>query len=158
MPDPVRIVPPPKGLSRFLYRLPIQLYRIGLGGLFGSRFLLLRHKGRKTGLPREAVIEIIQQDEGGDRTFVVAAWGERSDWYQNIQAHPRVVICIGRKCREVLARTLPVDEARTLLLNYANRHPTAARSLSRLLGYRIETQADFAELATSMPVVVFESA
>lgn len=35
---------PPRGLSRLLYRLPIGLFRLGLGWIFGNHFLLLTHR------------------------------------------------------------------------------------------------------------------
>jgi deazaflavin-dependent oxidoreductase (nitroreductase family) len=129
---------------------------MGLGGLMGSRFLLLKHHGRRTGLIREAVIEIIQRDEKRDQTYVAAAWGERSDWYRNLQEDPQVEICIGTTWKQVEARTVPVVEAHTILGQYAQRHPTAARSLARLMGFRVERVEGFAELATHLSLVVFE--
>ena len=37
--------PPRTRLRRALFRAPIWLYRLGLGGLLGGRFLLLTHTG-----------------------------------------------------------------------------------------------------------------
>ena len=39
--------------------MPIYLYRLDLGRLLGHRFLLLVHRGRKSGLLRETVLEVI---------------------------------------------------------------------------------------------------
>ena len=61
----------PHGLLRFGLRLPIWLYRLHLGWLFGNRFLLLTHIGRKSGLPRQTVIEVVKHDKESDRFFVV---------------------------------------------------------------------------------------
>ena len=47
---------PVTGLKRIMFRAPIFLYRIGLGGLLGKRFLLLNHIGRKT------VMEVVNHD------------------------------------------------------------------------------------------------
>jgi hypothetical protein len=44
--------------NRFMMRAPIALYRVGLGGLLGKRFLLLEHTGRKSGLTRRTALEI----------------------------------------------------------------------------------------------------
>ncbi|MEV0085192.1 hypothetical protein [Saccharopolyspora sp. NPDC050642] len=55
-------VRPPKGLSRLLFRLPIHLYRWGLGWLFGSRLVLVNHVGRVTGKPRQVVLEVVSRD------------------------------------------------------------------------------------------------
>jgi hypothetical protein len=54
---------PPRGLLRLALRLPIWLYRWRLGWLLGDRFLLLTHTGRKSGLPRQVVLEVVHHDE-----------------------------------------------------------------------------------------------
>ncbi len=51
MVEKVKEIHPPRGLARIGFRIPIILYRLGLGGLLGTRFLLLTHTGRKSGLP-----------------------------------------------------------------------------------------------------------
>ena len=56
----------PRGLACLAFRLPIGLYRLRLGWLLGDR-LLLTHIGRKSGLPRQAVIEVV-------RSLSTAAW------------------------------------------------------------------------------------
>jgi hypothetical protein len=55
--------------SRTLMRAPIWIYRARLGFLFGSRMLMLEHIGRKTGLPRQVVLEVI--DHPTPDTYVV---------------------------------------------------------------------------------------
>ena len=53
---------PPRGWKAKLWRAPIWFYRIGLGGLFGKRFLLLNHIGRVSGQIRQAVVEVVNFD------------------------------------------------------------------------------------------------
>jgi hypothetical protein len=50
----------PTGWVRALLRLPILLYRLHLGWLLGHRFLLLTHVGRKSGLQRRTVLEVVR--------------------------------------------------------------------------------------------------
>lgn len=38
----------PRGLLRWFFRMPIWLYRFGLGRLLGERFLMLTHMWRKS--------------------------------------------------------------------------------------------------------------
>jgi deazaflavin-dependent oxidoreductase (nitroreductase family) len=85
----------PAGLLRWLLRLPISLYRWGLGGLLGDRFLLLHHRGRKSGQPRRTALEVIEADRRAGRHLVAAAWGERADWLLNLRAEPQVEIEVG---------------------------------------------------------------
>jgi len=46
---------------RRLMRAPILLYRSGFGFLFGLRMLLVEHVGRRSGLRRFAVLEVLQR-------------------------------------------------------------------------------------------------
>ena len=55
-------------------------------------FCCLTHRGRKSGQPRQTVLEVVRYDRAS-RTYVVASgWGVRSDWYRNIQQNPDVVV------------------------------------------------------------------
>lgn len=156
MPEKVREVDRPSGISRFFYRLPVYLYRIGLGGLMGKRFLLLEHIGRVSGKRHKTVIEVVRADEPAGRYYVVSAWGERSDWYRNLQAHPEVQIQVGWKKYRAVAHFLEEDDIHAELLDYARRHTTAAQQLAKLMGYRVDgTPEDFALLAKDLRMAVF---
>jgi hypothetical protein len=48
----VENVTPPTGVTRLLFRLPLYLYRSGLGWLFGHRLMVVNHIGRVTGKRR----------------------------------------------------------------------------------------------------------
>ena len=50
---------PPRGLKAIPWRMPIWIYRLGLGGLMGKKLLLLYHIGRKSGEQRQAVLELV---------------------------------------------------------------------------------------------------
>ena len=139
---------PPRGFSAFLYRLPIGLYRIGLGWLFGARFVLINHVGRRSGKLRRAVVEIVDKDRKADRYVVVSAWGEKAQWYQNIVQHPDVTIQVGARRIDAHARLMPVDEARQTLIDYVARYPKLAPELMRAVGYTYDgTPEGFADLA-----------
>src|SRR5215469_7567003 len=77
--------------TRWLVRAPIRLYRARLGFVLGSRFLMLEHVGRSSGLRRYVVLEIIGRPSPG--TFVVASgFGTRAQWFRNVRANPAVRI------------------------------------------------------------------
>ena len=154
MPEQIREVPPPNGVSRFFYRLPIYIYRIGLGRLMGSRFLLLEHTGRKSGKLRQNVLEVVRRDDAARTFYIVSAWGEKSDWLRNVRANPAVTIKVAGSRYSAKAIPLNRDESERELLDYAKRYPRAAKELSRLLGYRLDgTPEDFAVLAEQMIIV-----
>ncbi len=133
---------PPRGLLRLLLRAPIWFYRLRLGWLLGGRFLLLLHTGRRTGLRRQAVLEVVDYDPAADVYTVAVGFGRRSDWYQNIRVRPQVVLQVGR--RRVAAIAHPLDPAAggAVMAGYARRYPLAARLLTRLLGHDVDGSPD----------------
>jgi deazaflavin-dependent oxidoreductase (nitroreductase family) len=155
MPENVQNPQPPKGFSRFLYRLPILIYRAGLGSLLGKRFLLLEHTGRKSGLPRYAVLEVIRHNAEGKAYYVVSGFGSQSDWYLNIRKNPEVRIQVGRTWMHACAERLPSDQAESELLGYAKRYPRTFKVLAeRLLGVEVgETEEDLARVVRGFNVV-----
>lgn len=128
---------PPQGFSRILYRAPIWLYRLRLGFLLGRRFLLLNHIGRQSGKARQAVLEVAHYLKEEDTYIVASGFGFKSDWYLNLKAKPQVTIQVGRRQMAVTADFLSPKESGEQMVDYYRRHPTAARSLTRLLGVAV---------------------
>ena len=75
MPESSKALKPPQGLSRFMWRMPIYLYKAHLGWLLGERFLLLTHTGRISGERRQAVLEIIRVDKTKPTYYVASGFG-----------------------------------------------------------------------------------
>ena len=156
MPSEIRPPKPPRGWKAIPWRLPIWLYRLGLGGLLGRRFLLLHHTGRKTGKRRQNVLEVIHYDPHGHTYYVASGFGRKSHWFRNILAHPEVEIQIGRRRYPAHAEVLSLEEGARLLQTYAEKHPIAFHELSRILGIPTpRTPEDFIALAKALPVVAF---
>ncbi len=156
MPEKLKDMPPPRGFVRLALRLPIWLYHVHLGWLLGNRFLLLTHIGRKSGLPRQSVLEVLQHEKASGTYAVLAPWGEKSDWVRNILKTPNVVIRVGHRRFEARAMCLSPEEAERSILAYARQHPVAVRALPRLLGYRVDgTEEDFRALARIGMVFAF---
>ena len=140
---------PPHGLGRWLARTPRYLYRMGLGRLLGKRFVLLEHRGRRTGLTRQTVLEVVDADS--TCVLVAAAWGERSDWFRNVRANPSVAISSGRiRDASATAIVLSKSEAVGVFERYAADHKTAARGLAKALHLPF---GDAAVMADLVPVV-----
>jgi len=137
MPEKIRELSPPRGLSRAFFRFPIYIYRLGLGGIFGKRMLLLNHTGRVSGLPRQAMLEVVNHDPDTGTFVVNAGFGPDSDWYRNLMAHPDASIVVGRKKIDVRAEELAPTEAGPLMLNFVRQHPQEARFV-RQLGYEVD--------------------
>lgn len=145
---------PPRGCSRLLWRSPIWLYRANLGWLFGERFLLLNHVGRRSGQVRQAVIEVIKVDGSRNTYYVAAGFGPTSDWYQNLLKAPLAEIWTGRRRRRVKAGILSLSEAEGIIKDYARRHPFAMRSLAKVIGYEMKGgEVDYQAFVRTIPVV-----
>jgi deazaflavin-dependent oxidoreductase (nitroreductase family) len=145
----------PRGFARLAFRLPIWLYRLRLGWLLGDRLLLLTHIGRKSGMPRQAVIEVVRHDRASDTYIIASGFGAQVDWFRNIQENPNVLVQIGARRLEAVAERLPLDVAADELRSYAQRYPRTFRTITkRLLGQELDGSAESCrQLASTAPVV-----
>lgn len=150
----------PKGLLRLALRAPILVYRLGLGWILGNRFLLLEHRGRRSGKLRRTVLEVVSHDLQEMIFVVVSAWGKRADWYQNICANPNIHIVVGSSTSPAVANIVSRDEALGYLRDYGRRHPWALRHLgSRLIGRGIRDPSEIIDtMAQEMPLVKLSAA
>jgi deazaflavin-dependent oxidoreductase (nitroreductase family) len=146
----------PTGASRLAFRLPIYLYRLDLGWLLGHRFLLLVHRGRRSGLLHETVLEVLFHDPATGASVVLAAWGEKADWYRNVGATPALEVRTGGQRYVPEQRFLAPEENHAVISDYARRHPLAFRVFARVFGYPLDgTEAARREVARSLRLVAF---
>lgn len=120
-------------LSRAVVRAPILVYRCGLGWLFGRRLVLLTHVGRRTGRPRQVVLEVVGRGPERGSYVVASGYGSRAHWFRNLLAHPEVTYQVGRRRRDGWAYPLPSEESGRRLAEYAARRPRSAAALMRML-------------------------
>jgi deazaflavin-dependent oxidoreductase (nitroreductase family) len=137
-------------------RLPSYLYRLRLGGLLGHRFLLLTHRGRKSGLTRRTPLEVLHYDPHSRESVVLSAWGKKADWYRNIEAGPPLEVETAGERYSPAVRFLTSEEAYAVITEYAIRHPLAARVLERAFGYPVtRSAASRRAFADSVVLVAF---
>lgn len=159
-PVPVRQPAPPRGMLRALLSLPIHFYHAHLGVLLGHRFLLLVHTGRKTGMRRETVLEVVRYDPAAREAVVAAGWGRRTGWLYNVEAGLAREVWIGRERFAPAYRLLDPDEAERLFVDYERRNrliaPLLRAVLSRLVGWRYDgTPAARRRVVEQLPLVAF---
>lgn len=145
----------PKGVLRYLFRLPIWLYRANLGWLMGKRFLMLTHTGRKSGQPRQVVVEVVAYESSSGAYYVAAGWRSKADWFKNIQANSSVRVTVGTQTFDATSQVIGLSEAAATFLVYASRHPLAFRELSRMMmGVALRPNLEGCyRLAQSVPLV-----
>ncbi len=89
------LIPYPQGFWRWLLRLPVFVYQLGLGDLMNAaHIMILTTRGRKSGAARHTPIEYRRH---GSKIYVVSGWGERPQWFQNLKAAPHVLAQQGHR-------------------------------------------------------------
>lgn len=147
---------PPSGLARMLFRLPIHLYRLRLGWLFGTRLMLLTHTGRVTGRQRQVVIEVVGGGRRDGSYVVCSGFGTRAAWYRNVLANPRVRVRVGNHEMPATAEPLGEDDGAAVMATYARRRPKAAHKLCRFMGFVVDgSDSDYREVGRRLPFVRF---
>ena len=108
---------PPRGFLHGAFKLPTLLYHAHLGWVVGHRFLMLTHRGRRTGWVHETVLEVLHYDPVTQESVVFSGRGRRADWYRNITAHP----------------VLTGEEATRFISQWAREHRWEARLVAPVL-------------------------
>jgi deazaflavin-dependent oxidoreductase (nitroreductase family) len=138
MPRKLSDVKLPIRFRRLFFRTPIWLYKRGLGGLMGGRFLMLKHTGRNSGQPRQAVLQVLNLDPQAGAYLVASGFGRKFAWYLNILKTPHVSIQLVNKTMPAVVTELGPDSAGRAMVYYGNRNPLAAKQLTRLCGYEVD--------------------
>ncbi len=149
--DPAR---PP---LRWLLGLPQLFYRARLGWLLGQRFLLLTTRGRKTGVARSVVLEVLGRDAESGGYLIASAWGPRAQWLRNIEATPRADVQVGSQRFSADVARLSEAAGAEQLRRYAHGHRVAYRFFigPLLLGRRpVGDAEEFTALGRGVPVLV----
>ncbi len=150
----------PNALTRRLFRAPVYLYRWHGGWLLGHRFLLLAHVGRRTGLPRHTVLEVVEYRPQVGEAVVVSGFGRNAQWLRNIAATPHPEVIIGTQRFVATHRILGTEEAVRVFKAYEHRNrfvfPIIRGVLSRLLGWTYDgSDAARRRLVEQLPFVAF---
>ena len=149
-----------KGMLWYFFRAPVYLYRWRLGWLLGHRCLLLTHIGRRTGLRRQTVLEVVEYREDGPEVVVANGFGRDSDWVRNIEARNGEEVTVGSRHFAATHRFLGEEEAVQVFRSYEYRNrfiaPVVRAGFSWLLGWRYQgTEEDRRRLAEQIPLIAF---
>lgn len=67
-----------------------------IGWVLGKRIVQITHRGRKSGVLRRTVLEVLHYDPQTREVLVVSGWEGKTDWYRNIECEPALEVRIGR--------------------------------------------------------------
>ncbi len=147
-------------------KMPLILYRLGLGWMLGKRFMRLTHVGRKSGKVYHTVLAALCFDEHTREIFAVSPWSE-SNWYRNIQAAPALEVeTAGRSgpgdirhgCIRYIPtqRSLTTEEIAKAFIAFRNRYPVFSRIVASIPGWKIDsTYEEILDLARTLRGVAF---
>jgi deazaflavin-dependent oxidoreductase (nitroreductase family) len=142
----------PGRFLRLFFRAPGLLYRIGLGWLmFGQ--LQITTVGRKSGLPRRTVVDVVGHDDSTDTHFVISAYGDTSDWFRNIHANPAIHVDVRGRRFGAQATVLPKDHAEDVFVEFWQRHRLYVSIMLRLIGMRAGTEEEARSSASEVRIV-----
>ncbi len=120
---------------------PVLLERLGLGRLLGRHFLVVTHRGWRSGLVRQTGVMVLHEDRRTGEVCV-AAGSLMADWYRNLQAEPALQVALaGRRFRAAQRLVTPEELARHIA--WARQHrPFQAWIQSRFFGWAWTTSPD----------------
>lgn len=120
--------------TRWVVRLPIQLYHAGFGWLVGRRLVMIEHLGRASGQPRFVVVEVMYRER--NRIVVPSGLGPGAQWCRNLKANGVAYLSTGR-ARRVPAhvRLLDAGESGRVLAEYTQTHRTEWKHLKSAMDY-----------------------
>ncbi len=122
---------PPGTLLRFILRLPILQYRLGLQKPIENRILILTTRGRKTGKPRRTALGYAFEP-ATNGYLVMTGWGGKSDWYRNAFRRSQGGF-VGRVTRmKAVCSELTMEENIAEIKRMINLDPFAINMLSEL--------------------------
>jgi len=149
----------PGRLALTVFRLPLVLYRLGLGRLLGYTFLLLTHAGRRTGKPHDTVAMVLRHDRGTGEVVIMSAWGPRTDWILNLRVHDALRVQSGREDFVPEQRFLSDDEAVAVGREFLQRHPWRASLATTILGWGdLSSEQAIRDFVRTRPFVAFRPA
>jgi deazaflavin-dependent oxidoreductase (nitroreductase family) len=107
---------------KWVFKIPILQYKLGLGWMIGRYILLLTTTGRKSGKLRHTPLEYIYDAEN-DRYRIAAGWGGKTDWYRNVCANPHVTVQVARRKFDAIAEKASDEEVAKYMMTISQRHP-----------------------------------
>lgn len=143
-----------------VWAAPNALYAHGAGRLLGHRFVQIVHEGRRSGLPRRTVVEVLSYNRATGEAIVISGYGPTADWYRNVLAAGGARLDFGRGPSPAAYRIPSHEEAERVFRDYDRRNwlirPGVRLTLTLLLGWRFDGSDEaVARMVRQLPMVAF---
>lgn len=146
----------PNGFLKFFFRIPVWMHKLGFGGwekLIGAQWMLLTTVGRKSGKPRDTMVDVMDYDAATDTYYIEAAYGDRADWYKNMQANPVFEGRVGRRKFQARATPLTNEGAGELMVQFYRKKPAYTRSVMAMVGMKFEGEDELRVLGSKLTLL-----
>lgn len=144
---------PPGRLLRFFFKVPVWLHRIGLGGwerVVGAQWMLITTTGRKSGKRRNTMVDVMDHDIATDTYYIEAAYGERADWYKNMQSHPVFDAQVGRRKFKARAGAISADASGEMLVQFYRDKPFYTKTVMAMAGVKFKNEDELRSIASTI--------
>jgi len=144
----------PRGLLKLFFKMPLYLHKVGIvwwiEKFTGAQWMLITTTGRKTGKPRQVMVDVMKYDKETDTYYVEAAYGARADWVRNIKANPVFHAQVGRRKFAARAAELPAEQAEEMLVAFYRSAPKYARAVMSLGGLKVKDETELRQMARKL--------
>jgi deazaflavin-dependent oxidoreductase (nitroreductase family) len=144
----------PTGLLKRVLKGPTYLYRAHLGILFGDRFVMIEHIGRKSGERHFSVVEVA--GHLSKEWVCTSGTGPHADWYRNLRAGGLEAVWVRSRRHRATVRFLDATEASRVMGAYERAHPKTAAKLYSMMGVSYDgTDEGRVKMMAKIPMVAF---
>jgi deazaflavin-dependent oxidoreductase (nitroreductase family) len=146
----------PSKFLKFFLKMPVLFHKMGFGGwerLIGAQWMLITTRGRKSGKPRDTMVDVMDYNKDTDTYYVEVAYGSRADWYRNIQANPLFEARVGRRKFQARATPLPSVDAGELMVQFYRQKPAYTRSVMAMVGMKFEGEEELRVLGSKLTLI-----
>lgn len=127
---------PRQGWQKLAFRVPMLLWRLGLGPIVGRMIMVITTTGNKSKLPRHNMTEYYALN---GKKYTVCAYGEKAAWYKNIKADPRVTVQTAGGTQSMQAVRVTDDDELTQVVDlFMRRNALLTRRYLESLGIKAD--------------------
>jgi deazaflavin-dependent oxidoreductase (nitroreductase family) len=144
----------PRGFLKLFYKAPVFLHKLGfvwwIEKFTGATWMLITTTGRKTGKPRQVMVDVLNYDHDLDTYYIEAAYGGRADWVRNIRANPVFQVQVGKRKFAARATELPPDQNGDLLVAMYRRAPGYTRTVFAVVGVKVNNEEEIRKVGEKL--------
>jgi hypothetical protein len=151
------IIPYPGRPLQFLFRVPVQLHRLGLGWIVSLAPIMIL--STRTASGRGIRHDCLEYRRHGSKVYVISTWSDRPDWYRNLrkQADAATLKIGNRRFAAKASKVIDRDEAERVLLMFRQGAPLLYDPLlSRMSDVDKVNRHTIAKIADQVTIVRFD--